>query len=416
MQMKKTKRKLLILFALLPVLAGIIFFVNTIIWIMQLETKFNALGDNLPDKFRIDLPLERDSTGYFCITAKANDLHEHSFILDTKATSMFRMEVLEALEAQYWDKYPVKVKNYYGQKENLPLYELNSISIASFVINRPLFKGISKTNALYDLLYKGLIGKDILRHFIWKFSLDEEKLVLFSNKDQELFQSETEGYTLIKNGLKDNKVYLTFPVLPDSIGFSFDLGYQGEICIDKKLFKKLYGKYPCQKHLNARTIDNTDTTYTFNGLEIEWCGIKITDAEIYYYPLTNRNLIGVEFAERFNFILGYQKKETLQSADLLIQPRNNYMSIKSNTNNQNFGFRIGILDGKLLITSITIGGLAESEGIKIKDSVIEIDDGAVVLNEQSVRSGFISNYMTEKDSITLKIERKGQLLEYVLKK
>ena len=152
--MKKIKRKLFILFVLLPVLAGVIFFVNSVIWIMKLNAKVDTFGDNLPAKFRIEMPLERDSTGYFCMTAKINDLYEQSFIVDTKATSMFRMEELVKLDAQYWDKYPVRVKNTYGQKEKLPLYELACYSIDSLRINKPLFKGISKTNALYDLLYK----------------------------------------------------------------------------------------------------------------------------------------------------------------------------------------------------------------------------------------------------------------------
>lgn len=414
--MKKKRRKLLILFALLLILAGVIFFVIPIIWIMKLNARVNTFGDNLPTKFRVELPLERDSTGYFCVTAKINDLNEQSFILDTYATSMLRIDVLEELGAHYWDKYPVKVKNLYGQKENLPLYELNSISIVSLIIDKPLFKGISKTNALYDLLYKGLIGKDILKHFVWKFSLDENKLILFSNKDRELFQSEIQGYTLIKNGLEKNKAFLTFPTLSDSIGFIFDLGYQGEICIDKRLFEKLYGKYPCDKHLNARTVERVDTTYSFKGIEIEWGGIRITDVEIVYLPVSNSNLIGVEFAEKFNFILGYQKTENFYSADLLIQPRINLESIKSNTDNQDFGFNIRILDGELLVTSITIDGLAEKAGIKLKDRVIEIDNGAVDLNMQFVKFGLVKNYIADKDRITLKVEREGKLLEYVIKK
>lgn len=229
-----------------------------------------------------------------------------------------------------------------------------------------------------------------------------------------MFQSETQGYTLIKNGLEDNKAFLAFPTLSDSIGCNFDLGYQGDICIDKRLFKELYGKYPCEKYLNARTVERTDTTYVFRGIEIEFGGIKITDAEIDYYM--NRNVIGVEFAERFNFILGYQKKENSQSADLLIQPRKNFVSMKSNTDNQDFGLNIGILGGELIIKSIKIGGLAESAGIKVRDKVVEIDHGAVNLNMQSVRSGSIKNYIIEKDSITLKIEREGKQLEYVIKK
>lgn len=172
--MKKKKKKLIIFLALFPVLAVVIFFVYGVVWTMKLYDRFDALGDNLPDKFRIELPLERDSTGYFCITAKINHLQEQSFILDTKAMSMFKMEDLKELGANFWDNSPLRTHNLYGQTEKLPFYELQSISIDSLIINKPLFKGISKTNAMYDLLYKGVIGKDIIQHFVWKFSFDEK--------------------------------------------------------------------------------------------------------------------------------------------------------------------------------------------------------------------------------------------------
>ena len=194
-------------------------------------------------------------------------------------------------------------------------------------------------------------------------------------------------------------IKLTFPALSDSIGFSFDLGYQGAICIDQKLFKKLYSHYPCDKHLTFRTDKRTDTTYTFNGIAIEWNGNRITNAEIEYRPVTNRNLIGVEFAERFNFILGYQKTEKFHTADLLIQPRSNLEGIKSKSDNQDFGFNIRLIGNELLVTSITIGGFAESAGIKLKDRVIEIDHGTVDLNMQLTKFGLLKNYMADKDSM-----------------
>lgn len=396
---------------------GFIYFIYAISWIYKLKVKQEELGNNISDTFYIELPLLRDPNGYFCLISSLNNLPEESFILDTKATSLARAETLQEIESQYWGSYPVFVKNTYGQMEKSPLYELNSLTIGKEIFQKPLFKGISKTNAIHNLLYKKVIGKDILQHFIWKFSLDENKLTLFSNKNNHQIQLETQGFHLIKDGLIDNKIILNSPLLSDNYRFSFDLGYQGEISIDKKIFQLLKDKSPCIKYLNARTSERIDTTYVFPGITIEWDGFQIPDCELRYYPLTNRNLIGVRFIEQFNFILGYQKpKEGPRSSNLYIQPRKINLIGTNNCSRSNFGFEIGLLNGTLQVTSIEIGGKAEQTGLKVKDRVIDIDQNSIHLDEEYVLSGQINNYLCNKSSILIKVKRDNKIIEYKITK
>lgn len=392
---------------------GLMYFIYAISWIYRLNVKLDGVGNNLSDTFNIELPLLRDPNGYFCIMSKLDNLPKESFILDTRATSLARIETLQKMKARYWGTYPVFAKNTYGQMEKLSLYELKSLTIGKEKLQKPLFKGITKTNAIHNLLYKKVIGRDILQHFTWKFSLDENKLTLFSNKNNHQIQLKTQGFHLIKDGLIENKIILNSPLLSDSYKFSFDLGYQGEISIDKKIFQLLKDKSPCIKYLNARTSERIDTTYVFPGITIEWDGFQIPDCELRYYPLTNRNLIGVRFIEQFNFILGYQKsKEGPRSSNLYIQPRKINLIDTNNYSRSNFGFEIGLLNGTLQVTSIEIGGKAEQTGLKVKDKVIDIDQNSIHLDEEYVLSGQINNYLCSKSSILIKVKRDNKIIEY----
>lgn len=72
---------------------------------MKKGKKQDSMGDGLAHEFRAELPLLRDPNGLFCLTAQINGQQADTFFLDTKATSMARMEELNALHATYWDKY-----------------------------------------------------------------------------------------------------------------------------------------------------------------------------------------------------------------------------------------------------------------------------------------------------------------------
>ena len=114
-----------------------------------------------------------------------------------------------------------------------------------------MFKGISKSNAMYDLIMDhNVIGKDIIEQLFWKFSLDDEKIILFSKKDSLLFCKETENYVKIENGLKDNSLF--FSDISTQGNFMFDLGYGGEIMVNKKIFACLSDKFSSKRYLSTR--------------------------------------------------------------------------------------------------------------------------------------------------------------------
>lgn len=403
-------KALLVYFFTFIILGLIGFFIYGIFWTYKLNARQASMGSTLSKNFEVVLPMQRDSNGYFCISGEINGRHK-DFILDTKATSMARMESLKEFEARYWSSYPIPVKNVYGQQERLPLYEFDSLCINGNKLYKPLFKGISKSNALHYLLYKDIIGKDILQHFIWKFSLDDAKITLFSNKDITTLVSESEGFVKIENGLKNN-VPLKSEEFEFQEKFCFDTGFQGCISIDKDLFERLKGKLIYEKYLNERIRGRIDTAFVFNDVELNLEGIHIPNCVLCYYPLVNRNLIGVRFIEKLNFILGYQIQDdsSIYKEDLFVQLRKNANANKTLSMCPDIGFDINVLEDDIFVTLLKTGGKASEAGLRIGDRVIEIDDINIDVN--SVISGEVTSYLYTRQKIKIKVIRMGEFLTF----
>jgi hypothetical protein len=377
---------------------------------------------SLPDTFRIELPLLIDR-GRFYIHGQINHQHDMKFTIDTKSSISFvKSDDLERLKATYWGDLHKSSTNAYGQKQNVQhLYFFDSFEIQSLSFGKVLFNEVASTDYLYDLIDKNVLGENILEMLFWKFSIDDEKMIMFSNMDDiALLKKETEGYTKIENGARD-KIELSFPPVQASFKLYLDLGYNGEIEIDKKIFTQLAKQFSYKKVLDVQTKTTNDTIYVFDGLDIQWNEISVPNCLVIHRPKGNLTLIGTRFMRRFNFVLAYNAHKensyhhVFNTNDLYIKPVNNFDSIKGISYISDFGFGIGTLNKELLITDIEIGGLAEISGLKIRDKLLNIDNGVFDLSIKNRRERF-NAYLSDKKQVGVKIERDGQIMDFLLTK
>jgi hypothetical protein len=404
-------KKIFKILLLLIVLLAVFYFIYAIFWLTKMNSWQNKIGETLPDTFKIELPVIRNLDVYFCVKATVNDKYEADFILDTKASPLAKMETINDYKTNFWGNFPVSVSNLYGQKEKLPLYFFDSFRIQSLSFNKPLFKGISKSNAMHDLMDNDVIGNNIIEQLFWKFSLDNEKIILFSNKDSLLLCKETENYVKIENGLNDNNSLFFPDISTQDDGFMFDLGYAGEIMVNKKIFTCLSNTFSPKEYLSTRrTSSKNDTTYVFDGITIEWNGKKISNCQINYIPITNKNIIGVKLANRFNFVLAYnEKKGNKRENNLYLQPRNNFQYFESAPYCSEFGFHIEKSESGFIVKRIEAGGLADKAGIGIKDKIVNIDQGNFDMDVDS-----LDFYLSDKQSVNLAIEKNGEIINIEL--
>ncbi|MDR3218037.1 MAG: hypothetical protein LBU22_03515 [Dysgonamonadaceae bacterium] len=213
------KIKKILKISLLVIILLVVFrFIYILFCLTKINLWQNKIGEILPDTFKIELPVIRNQRNYFCIRCTVNDKYEADFIIDTKASPLAKMETVNDFNANYLGNFPVSSSNFYGQKEKLPLYFFYSFRIQSLSFKKPLFKGISKSNAMYDLMDNDVVGKDIIEQLFWKFSLDKGKIMLFSNKDSLFLCKETENYVKIEREeqIMNSRITINcLPVLPE---------------------------------------------------------------------------------------------------------------------------------------------------------------------------------------------------------
>lgn len=383
--------------------SGVFYFINGVVRTYKMNAWQDKVGDTLPDTFKIELPIIHSST-WFCVRGSINDKYEEDFIIDTQANSLLKIETVKELKSYYWGRFPAVVRNFYGQKGKYPLNYFESFKIRDISFNKPLFSGISKTNALHGLIGNGVVGKNIIKQLYWKFSLDDEKMILFSKNDSTLLHKETKSFLKIESGLIKCKLF--FPDILAQDDFLFDLGHEGAVMVDNNIFTQLSKVSSPKIYLiNNRITLKNDTVFVFDNIDFEWNTIKISNCQIVYEPLTNRNLIGAELMNRFNFVLAYNKKMYNRlTDDLYIQPRKDFQDFKSEPYGPDFGFFLGKVENEFIIKGIEVEGLAHKAGIGIRDKIVSIDHGKFDLNDYKQ----LDLYLEDKETVILEIEKSGK--------
>lgn len=397
-------KKFILKILLAVVLFIVAYFIYCVCWISKYNRCQEKMEVGIPENFQKEMPILRTPNGYFYLAAVVNKSYKDTFIIDTKATCLSRAYRLNKKKAQYWGIFPMPSANTYGQMSFLKVYNYNDISICGCDLNNPLFKCIPKTNGMYDQLFKDVIGKNVLERFKWKFDLDKGVLTVFSKKIKESSLGITK-YKKLKNGIRDKGVILSSPYFSEECKFSMDLGYEGDVLINKEIFASLEKKQKYTKYLSYRMKNSIDTAYEFRNVPMTISGMKVPSSTIIYYPGNKRNLIGARFMERFNFALSYQGSQA-DNDDLFIQARENFHPILSGFC-PDIGCDMRYRNGKCCITILKIDGMSQKMGVRIGDEVVSIDNHSVDLSEKSVQSGAVSLYLSDKKSVSIEIIRNG---------
>lgn len=358
---------------------------------------------NLPDTFRIQTPFTLRE-GLFTIDGKINK-KDTNFIIDTGATmNLAKTETLQAFNATFWGNHPAKSINSHGQKSDVSLYYPNSLEIQGLLFERPLFESIYPNNQSHDFLSRPVLGADFIRTLYWKFSMDNQSAVLFGKKDKSLLEREVEGYTKIEMGWR-MKTDLTILPMKESDSFILDLGFNGEIRVDRQLYAQLSNQVKFKKYLQVYRDATIDTVFLSEHVNVRWGGVDVKNCRVVHSPRVNYNFIGSRFMQHFNFVLAF---ESLKNR-VYIKPSDAFDSSGSTTDFSDFGFDIS-KKGSMEVAPIEIGGLAEISGLRLKDKVLSVDDGAFDLNQEN-RHDRLIEYLRDKHSVTIQVERNKEVIE-----
>ena len=401
----KLKKIVCTLCKVLLVLVVIVFayFMYAVAWIYRFNADQKRTVENVDPDFYQTSQLVRDPNGYFGIIATINNQCADTLLIDTKAsTSLAKQEVLDRYEAEYWKRKPIPTFNFYKQAYFSKLYRVNEIGIGDCTLKDVVFTSVPKDNGMYNALYRTVLGRTIIENMGWKFDLDKNEMTLFSLKNKNLLEQETEGFTLVKNGINDLSLY---GEQTDSLQLMFDLGSNYDLLIDKTVYEKLRKLQTPRRYSFFRREGLTDTVEEFQGITMYCNGIAIPDCTLDYIPSINKNVAGNIFAGKLNFILAGEDLYIKQRTDIIPTDQAKLSVL---------GLRLNLRGNAVCVTALEINGLAETAGLVLGDKVIAVDDGAVSIDEMSVSSGKLERYIQQADSLTLEIERNGERKNYMV--
>ena len=385
---------------LILVLVLIAIFVYPFIKRMQHEKRER---EKMAIAFSIRLPLIIDEMSYFRIPCAIND-DSLLLIVDTKAQSLLKEEDIEKYNGSYFGKLPISMENAYKAKEEIRMYEFNGFSIQGHSFGNPIFQKISKSNLIYDFLGDGVLGINILSLCHWKFSIDEREVHLYGRKDSATIMSETNGYTKIPYGLRDNQIRLILTNLDQPQNFTLDLGFDGEIEINNLIADSLMKTGSFKTIETLRRDGSKGIIHLFEHQKVEWNGVIIDNCQLVNIPDVDGNYIGAELMRRFNFILAYGDYIGHDKQDhLYIHPIQGFDSLQSKPFISKFGFNIKEKEGATIISAIEKGGVAQKQGLTLGTKIISIDHDTLDAHQ-------VGNYVYGKDRLIITTPSNEHLL------
>lgn len=362
----------------------------------------DSIEKQLPKVFKVEVPLTMHE-GWFSTKGIINE-KTMNFIFDTGAgMSLAKVEDLKALHTVYWGSYPIKSIDAHGKKSGIQLYYPDSLKIGSLSFQKPLFKAIYPNEYVHSFLPGIVIGEDLLTACYWKFSMDEKKITLFAKQDKSLLEKGAIGYYLINIGT-DKKTELEFPAFQQKQKFILDLGFNGEISINKSIYTELSKSISFKEYLKVYNDTLIDTLYLSEKINLKWYGHNVEGCRLIYNPRSSYCFLGTKFMQRFNFILAFNdfKKQ------IYIKPSLAYKISVDTACFSDFGFDI-IHDSFSRIHILESEGPAELAGLKLGDKVLNIDDGEFNPSADNLHDRLIT-YLANKKTIRMNIIRSGQMI------
>jgi len=297
-----------------------------------------------------------------------------------------------------------------GNRSNEIYSILKNLKIADIDFNdtEVLIANLKSNFELKCLQIDGVVGNNLIKNAIWEINYDTKKIHFTNNiKKLKISKDFTKLNFKIKEGYYTPKINLKINGEIQK-NIMFDTGSSGGINLSiyaysNKKFKKSIEYYGSSNiALYGRAKKNKSIISKIENTEIG--SLKIKKQLVVFSKKTP--LIGNKFLSNFKVIIDYNKNII-------------YLSLNENTNNtqiENFGFYVNIIDNKMIVTKIFKNTMA-SEKLSIGDEIISINNNPIstILNNES-SCDFIRKIFTENVTNEFEIKHRKKILKLNIKK
>jgi len=256
---------------------------------------------------------------------------------------------------------------------------------------------------------KGIIGGNVLKTKVWNFDFING-IAYCSNK-----VNETKYKHQIRLQISKNAPYADLTignlVLKNVL---IDTGNKNRLTLSKKYSDKISSDAIIEKNYYRTLVNSLNNSadreivteelllskiYLNNILAIDSC---------YAIYFGKNETVGFKVIEKLgNIAFDYLNKKLYFNYDYVnMQPNQNF----------DFGFRIREKQsGEFIVYQIQKNTVAEKAGIQLNDKVIGINNGDFNLNQKNLNSE-LTNYLSDKEEVSVQIERNGQTVNILLNK
>lgn len=346
----------------------------------------------------------KDRGGYFIIPVSIGD-QTYEYIFDTGGYNTVTSEIMSKNDLRSIMKVTVGSSNKVQSQITLskvPQLNIGGISFTNVgvfnfdFIEAPIIR--CYTNG-------GLIGKSLIRQLVWQIDY-QQRIIRLSDKLDNMPHLEN-GVKLKVQLDKLFNPFITAKVNGKNQRFHLDFGYGG--------FISLTTETAANSNLNHTIESFGEGAVGANGaieepmyasaLESFTIGEKSFNNPIAFYSKSNNyNLIGSELARYFIVTLNFPAKE------LILSPRNDTPIDQFNP----FGIDMNVDKGTIYVSRIYKGFSGDTEGIKLKDKVVHVNEITVDTVDLCESYFKIREALYKSDSINLRVKRHDTEIDFVL--
>lgn len=328
--------------------------------------------------------------GALIISAKMNDSdRKWRFLVDTGAPTVISRNIARELKLDPWKSTYVADMSLFPKKVNTA--KVKSINISGFEVK-------DLTVIVHDFNFEsendpfnvdGVIGFNILRHFIFTVDLDRKKMTLaFHNQNGcEHYKREksSANATVIKLKTLGHARHLLFMDTkitgrPNSVKFVLDTGNTGYTIFPQGIINgmKLNDSTLETRKING-SLGHTATRHIGGGHYVKIESVRFDGKEfgpqVLFANKSISAIVGMKFLGNYRFTIDYERKR------LILIPRSETEEIG---NIYGAGLYITVKDEKLFVSAIVEGLPAQRQGLKVGHQITKINGKAVDKDDYSL--------------------------------
>lgn len=299
-----------------------------------------------------------------------------------------------------------------NQKTKANYYKIGEIQTDAFTLNNAFVPLIPDFQISPCDKFVGVWGADIFEGKVLALKMEDSTMAVMDALPSLV------GWKLVESEYKYPHFYIVLRIGNKKMSLLFDTGCTSGVIISQNFYDEFYGeeyvltdtrKLFGRVFNTASGLSDPDTTIKAIIENACWGEFSIDSIPILMSNKIKRNVIGMGFLERFNFLLDYK------NYNIYIQENPKFNSNKRQSVFTNKGFSIrNSMENIITITVLQINSPAEKAGMRIGDQVLSInniitnsENNCDVIKQLTELDGNLTNYQ-------IIVKRDNEILKFVL--